>query len=632
MNVNDFGPSLDERLREAADLLDAGQKKEARRVLREALDMDRNNLATWELLLRATYNVKEEMHCLKRILAIDPNHASAKRRLESLQPASARSSSRPLSRKKRQETVTLLLLLGSLIAVICVGVAGFALVRGGYLPFIFPDRTATALALQNANCQILIDRAIQASDTYCGNPGSNNACYGNSTIKADLAPDSTERFSERGDIVSVNELRRISASPLNLGSSEWGIAVFKVIANLPRSLPGETVTMVVFGNTTLDNASGNLESFYFSSELGQISCDKVPFDGLMVTSPSGDGIRFMVNGAELTLMGTASLKAQKNGDMEISIYRGSGRVVSNGEEQYFGAGQKVNIGLGGENGTQAITGPSEPEAIGGDDLNVACTMTGEYCSEDQIDQISADEAQGLLEGQITSTPTLTLIPSLTYTPSSTIPATNTLLVLPTSTPSPGPTSTRTATKKPGPTNTPGPTRTFTVAPTRTNTPTATRTNTPTATLTNTPVTPTLTFTNTPITPSPTQTPIGPTEPICSDVSLAPLVNSPLNALTTTITNSHGAPITINRFFALWVKNTSSQKLANLTLNGNVVWNPSDTFPPSDVPTESNWVNGSNLTIPDATTQDLLIQFQDNLDTTGNEIHIVFDIGCQVVAP
>jgi len=81
-----------------------------------------------------------------------------------------------------------------------------------------------------------------------------------------------------------------------------------------------------------------------------------------------------------------------------------------------------------------------------------------------------------------------------------------------------------------------------------------------------------------------------------------------------------------------VKNTSSQKLANLTLNGNVVWNPSDNFPPSDVPTESNWVNGSILTIPDATAQDLLIQFQDNLDTTGNEIHIVFDIGCQVVAP
>src|SRR6185436_7079511 len=162
----------------------------------------------------------------------------------------------------------------------------------------------TAMAERNASCQALIDRTIQASDNFCSNTDSNTACYGNNTLRADLAPNAAHRFSERGDTIAVDELRRLSASPLNLGNNEWGIAVFKVIANLPRSLPGETVTMVVFGNATLDNQSGaaeSLQSFYFSSELGQIVCEKIPFDGLMITSPTGSGIHFMVNGAELTL-------------------------------------------------------------------------------------------------------------------------------------------------------------------------------------------------------------------------------------------------------------------------------------------------------------------------------------------
>lgn len=614
--MNEFGISLDAKLQEAADLLDSGQKKEARKVLREALEMDRNNLATWELLLRATNNEKEELHCLNRILAIDPHHASAKRRLSSLRSSSSRSSKRTPSRKKRQETIALLFFIGTLVSVICVGVAGFALLRGGYIPFALPDRTATALADRNASCQVLIDRAIRASGDYCDSTDPNSACYGNTTIKADLVPVSTKRFSERGDKVSIKDLRRLTASPLNLDGNEWGIAVFKLIANLPRSLPGETVTMVVFGNATLDNNSNNsesLESFYFTSELGQITCEKVPFDGLMITSPDGDGIRFTINETEMTLMGTASIKAVKNGEMEVSVYKGAARIVANGEEQYVGAGNKSKVKLGGENGNEAISPPSEPEPLAEDELKIACTMTGKYCTDTEIVPISESEAQGQIEGQITSTPTLTLTPSLTFTPSSTIPATNTLLVLPSSTLSPEPTSTPTKTRTPGPTKTPKPTLTKTpVTPTRTNTP----------------ITPTLTFTNTPITP--TATPSGPTEQPCLNVSLASLANSPSNALSTTITNNNGTPITITRFFAYWVKSPNSQKLASLSLNGTPIWNPSDSNTPSDIPTEGDWINKSSLTISDATPQSFVVQFQDNLQGTGYKVYIVFDIGCQVV--
>ena len=602
MNVNDFGDPLDEKLRAAAEFLDAGQKKEARRVLREALNMDRNNLATWELLLRAAYNVKEEQHCLKRILAIDPNHESARRRLAAIN-SSSRGSSKRSSRKKRQESLLLLLFLGSLISIVCVGVAGFALLRGGYIPFSFSGLTATAIAEKNASCEVLIQRAIQASGDYCGNTGSNNACYGNTTIKADLAPASTQRFSERGDIVAVKELSRLTAAPLNLDTNEWGIAVFKLIANLPRSLPGETVTMVVFGNTTLDNASGNsdsLESFYFSSELGQIVCEKVPFDGLIINSPDGGGIYFKVNGTELTLTGTAGIKAIRNGEMEISVYKGSARIVSNGEEQYVGAGHKSSVVLGGENGSEAISAPSAPEPLSQEELAISCTMTGQFCSQDDILFLSEEQAQEQIESEITSTPTLTLTPSLTFTPSSTVPATSTLLVLPTATYSPGPTNTRTATRTRGPTDTAVP-----------------------VTSTNTPITPTRT--NTPITPTRTNTPVPPPSP-CASVSLGNLTNPNPNELAMDITNTSGGSITIDSLFANWVASPASQRLDKIFIGGSEVWNKSDPAPPSNIPEEGNWIGIP--AIPNGATLNLLIRFGDPLQPP-TEVRITFNINCYV---
>ena len=381
---------------------------------------------------------------------------------------------------------------------------------------------------KDTNCQVLIEKAIQASDSFCSRIGSNKACYGNNTINADLKPGTTQKFSERGDIVDVDNVRRISASPIKLDSNEWGIAFLRVIANLPRSLPGQTVTMIVFGNTTLDNESGNLESFYFSSELGRIVCEKVPTDGIMISVPDGDGVKFVVNGAELTLTGDATITAVKNGEMEVSLYEGSGRIVSDGQEQYFGAGQQVKVQLGGENGSESVGPPSTPESLTQDELDTACALTGQFCSQDQITPVASEEAQQTIEEELgitpTKAPTITRTPTRTQAPTFTAIVTNTFFVLPTWTPNPAHTSTpvrtktptpvKTPTKKSGsqsptntPTNTPGgstlvPTQTPTPTPTGTATQTSAPTSTGTITQTPTP-TPTGTATQTP-----TQTPTG----------------------------------------------------------------------------------------------------------------------------
>ena len=527
---------------------------------------------------------------------------------------------RSSSRRKRQESI-FVLLFGAFLSFICVGIAGFALYLGGYNPFVLPfNLTATAMSQRNASCQVLINKAIQSSDSFCGETNSNNVCYGNTTIQAELAPDATRRFSERGDIVAVNELRRLSAAPLNLENDEWGIAVFKVIANLPRSLPGETITMVVFGNTTLDKESGGLESFYFFNELGQIACEAVPSDGLMLTSPDGSGLRINVNGTELTLKGNANLKAVKNGEMEVSLFSGSGRMVSNGQEQYFGAGQKVSVELGGENGTQSISGPSVPEQLTQEELNTACAITGQYCSQSLITPVSEAEAQQQLQAEITFTPTSIPTQTPTIRPSPTLFPTNTSFVLPTWTPRWTLTPTRTLTPIPSAT------RTRTPVPTRTRTPTPTLTRTRTATPTIT-QTPTVTLTST-ATATPTASATPTSTPSCGLILPSLVTNPNPNELAMDIVNSNVAPITIASFHADWVKVAASQKLSKLILDGTEIWNIADTTPPSDVPTEGNWNNNSR-TISGGIVGNLIVQFQDPLEPGNYQLQITFDNGCQV---
>jgi hypothetical protein len=382
----------------------------------------------------------------------------------------------------------------SVLLVGCAALFGLAL----SILFMPVPNNGEASPQSDITCQELVDRAVQASGDSCGQVGANQVCYGNNTLSAELSSGGTTQFASEGDVVSVADLRRLAASPLNLSTEEWGIAVFKVLANLPRSLPGETITMVVFGNTTLDNPSSDLQSFYFSSRLGQIQCDEVPYDGLMITMPDGAGVRFIINGADMTLMGNASLSAIQNGLMEVSLYSGSAIISANGGTQLVTAGESTRMALGGVNGTSAVSPPSPPEPLSPEELALACTLTGHFCSPGEITPVSPGDFLATLQVQmgLTSTPpgpaTSTFPPTLTptTTPSATLSVSATI------------TRTRTLTR----TATSSATRTKTPTPTRTGTPSSTPTSTTTTTATSTETgTPTLTSTNTDTPPPPMAT-------------------------------------------------------------------------------------------------------------------------------
>jgi hypothetical protein len=390
------------------------------------------------------------------------------------------------------------------------------------------------------------------------------------------------------------------------------------------------VTMVVFGNTVLDNQSGNLEAFYFFSQLGRIVCEKALTEGLLITMPDGAGIKFMVNGTELTLMGNASLTATRNGEMEVSMHSGSGVILADGVEQTFSAGEKVSVPLGGPSGADAIGPPSAPEPLSDEEREEICTLTGEQCPQEGPGGTPSTAGPTLPGRTPTATRTATRTPTRTTTPSPSM--TNTLFyktLTASRTPTTAPTVANTFTQTPLPTRTPRPTRTLRPTSTPgggggpTNTPiytaTATRTSTATYTPTQT-LTPTQTFTNIPAG--------GPCAPAVA--SAGALTNGPATELHMNITNNSVSDTSIDSIHIEWVE-FPSQNVTQITLAGSVLFFASDPDEPSDLPSELPWAGGADLSLPAGTPKTLIIEYINNLQNGTYNVDVAFPapLNCQV---
>jgi hypothetical protein len=61
-------------------------------------------------------------------------------------------------------------------------------------------------------------------------------------------------FEQAGDIVDVVNVLSLQLESLDEENGEWGVALMKLQASLPDTLPGQNVTFVLFGNVEIENA------------------------------------------------------------------------------------------------------------------------------------------------------------------------------------------------------------------------------------------------------------------------------------------------------------------------------------------------------------------------------------------
>lgn len=152
-----------------------------------------------------------------------------------------------------------------------------------------------AAAQPTANvCSVAVETALNQLDRSCESLSRNTVCYGNSLVQATFMGDATNlQFAIPSDRVALFMMAGLRASALageDTPDPTWGIAVVNAQANLPGTLPGQGVVMLVMGDTEITN----------NVPAGEAFINSPPIEGVVNTSGarirSGAGVSFNVTG------------------------------------------------------------------------------------------------------------------------------------------------------------------------------------------------------------------------------------------------------------------------------------------------------------------------------------------------
>ncbi|MCS6835574.1 MAG: SH3 domain-containing protein [Anaerolineae bacterium] len=106
------------------------------------------------------------------------------------------------------------------------------------------------------SCSAEIGAAFQSIADRCAALGRNQACYANALVEA-VPREGIEGFSFRspGDVVTIDSLQSLTLANRLAEADEWGAAVLSLQANLPDTLPGQNVILLLFGAVSIENAT-----------------------------------------------------------------------------------------------------------------------------------------------------------------------------------------------------------------------------------------------------------------------------------------------------------------------------------------------------------------------------------------
>jgi hypothetical protein len=234
-----------------------------------------------------------------------------------------------------------------------------------------------------ADCPSTVKTALAEADQACADTGRNQACYGNIQLNA-IAKDSAQKltFNKPGDKVNVGALQSLKLSSMQQDSKEWGVALLKVQANIPDSIPGQNVTLLLFGDAELTptgSSFAKLQAFTFKSSLSSTPCSEAP-NGLLIQSPvGGQRVALTINGADFDIGSTVFISSEPGeGEntagtgMSISTLAGIVRVTALGQTVTSIEGTATGVGL--DNNLQPVEPPEIPAPLKADELSPLLTL------------------------------------------------------------------------------------------------------------------------------------------------------------------------------------------------------------------------------------------------------------------
>lgn len=265
------------------------------------------------------------------------------------------------------------------------------------------------------DCPALVQYALKTIDDACSNTGRNQACYGNIKLLAEpQAGMDRLPFRQKGDRVNLSDVKSLKLSAMDAASNTWGVAMLKVQANLPDTLPGQNVTFLLFGDVSLDNAQtpttssasskfvyGPMQAFYFRTGSHDAPCEQAPSSGILLQSPTEAKVQLRINEVDITLGSTVYLQLTNATEMSVSVVEGQATLTAFGKTVIAPAGTRVRIAVDATT-SAATAAPSDAEP------NVAADLANLPLQHLPL---------------VIGTATATVQPTATVTPVSTQPAT-----------------------------------------------------------------------------------------------------------------------------------------------------------------------------------------------------------------
>lgn len=263
-----------------------------------------------------------------------------------------------------------------------LGLAVFALIATSVIPNGCSLLSPGAAKAQVTKCPDLVQQALALSRDACVGIGRNKACYGHVLVNAEAQPNvSNFTFASQGAVADIAAIRSLALNPYDSASHIWGISYLRVQASLPDTAAGENVTVLLFGQTQIDDASqasdvqtaypdlGNLkpfQAFYFRSDtLSSDLCEQMPSSGVIVQTPNGMGAVSMVaNGVRFDVSsGTAFMSVRSDHAMSFSVVEGSAQVTAKGVRQTVQAGSQVAVPMTIDLKPAGPPGPPQPYQV-----------------------------------------------------------------------------------------------------------------------------------------------------------------------------------------------------------------------------------------------------------------------------
>jgi hypothetical protein len=104
------------------------------------------------------------------------------------------------------------------------------------------------------DCPAIVQQALNTAGQVCIGLTRNQVCYGHNHIEAtDWEGFALPNFTQPGSMADLLNMAALATFPFDEQTQTWGVAMMAVQADLEETLPGQNVTLVVYGDVDVEN-------------------------------------------------------------------------------------------------------------------------------------------------------------------------------------------------------------------------------------------------------------------------------------------------------------------------------------------------------------------------------------------